>query len=113
MHLHGTPFLGPASITSLEASPPSPSPHSPPPPLAPPAHPAALERPEFRDRPKPLAKSIASVTSMMVEYTANGDIVGLTSDIIATVPAESRRGAKAGIGFYRADGDDTMKTALQ
>jgi len=81
-------------------------------PSAAPADPNDIERPEFQNAPKPLVKSITSITSMMVSIADDGEAHGLTSDIIAIVPPESRRLNKSGIGFARTDGDDEMKTAL-
>jgi len=49
---------------------------------------------------------------MMIETSSDGELFGLTSDIIATVSAESRRSDKSGIGFVSNDGDETMKIAL-
>lgn len=73
---------------------------------------ASIERPEFRDKPKPIVKNLSAVTSMMVVRGADGQASGVTSDIIATVPGDSRRGNKAAAGFYRKDGDETMRTAF-
>jgi hypothetical protein len=82
-------------------------------PIPPPTGPDPIERPQFRDRPKALVKGLTSVTSMMVLVSPDGQATGLTSDIIATVPAASRREDKAGAGFARADGDPSMRTAFE
>jgi hypothetical protein len=73
----------------------------------------AIERPEFQDKPKRLVKNVTAVTSMMVRIGEDGLATGLTSDIIATVPAVSRAGKTAGVGFVRSDGDPQMKAAFE
>lgn len=74
----------------------------------------AIERPEYRNRPKALVRSVTSVTVMMVRSSEDGgEAIGLTSDIIATVQPESRRSNKAGVGFVRADGDEHMRVAFE
>ena len=73
----------------------------------------AIERPEFQSKAKPLIKNVSSVTAMMIVTNRDGEMLGMTSDIIATVNPSSRGGKVAGAGFYRVDGDDTMKTAFQ
>jgi hypothetical protein len=75
--------------------------------------PNAVERPEFQFKAKPLVKSATSVTGMMVRVAEDGRASGFTSDIIATVPSKSRDSDSAGIGFFRADGDEAMKTAFE
>lgn len=74
--------------------------------------PSAIARPEYRNSAKRLVKDLTSVTAMMVQIAEDGQATGATSDIIATVPGQSRRGSKAGVSFARADGDETMKVAL-
>ena len=80
-----------------------------------PVDPNAIERPEFRDRPKPLLKNLASITAMQVIVAADGEQIGITGDIIAVVgeAQRSRKGPPGDVGFVRNDGDETMKTALQ
>jgi hypothetical protein len=78
-----------------------------------PADPTQIERPEFSKIPKPLVKSIASVTSMMVVESADGEFSGRTSDIIATVDPASRSGDSATVSLVRKDGDAMMDTALE
>jgi hypothetical protein len=94
---------------TVEAGTPSPATTAP----AVPADLNVIERPEYRDQSKALVKSVTSVTAMQVIVSEDGDEMGLTGDVIAVVPAQSRRGTTAGIGFYRVDGDETMKTALE
>jgi hypothetical protein len=74
--------------------------------------PDAIDRPYWQNKPKRLVKNLASVTSLMVRIADDGQATGFTSDIIATVPAQSRTAKKSGIGFARVDGDTMMKTAL-
>jgi hypothetical protein len=50
---------------------------------------------------------------MMVRVGEDGQATGATSDIIATVPGQSRGGSTAGVGFVRNDGDQMMKVALE
>jgi hypothetical protein len=78
-----------------------------------PADPDTIEIPQFRDKPKRLMKNVTAVTSMMVHLGDDGLATGLTSDIIATVPALSRSGKTAGVGFIRSDGDSEMKAAFE
>lgn len=78
-----------------------------------PADQNSVQRAEFRDKPKRLMKNLTSVTSMMVRIAQDGQATGFTSDIIATVPEQSRKSEKAGVGFFRRDGDKSMKTALE
>ena len=75
--------------------------------------PSAIERPQYESSAKSLLKSITSVTAMTVITTNEGDEYGQTSDIIATIDPDSRRSEQSGVGFYRPDGDDAMKTAFQ
>jgi hypothetical protein len=77
-----------------------------------PTDPSAIERPEYRTRPKPLMKSLTSITSMMVLIHEDGDETGVVDDIIAVVPPESRRQNRSGVGFVLPDGDDSMKVAF-
>lgn len=58
----------------------------------PPAASNAIERPEYRAKPKQIEKNLTSITAMMVRIADDGSAIGLTSDIIATVPADSRGG---------------------
>ncbi|MCL2640987.1 MAG: hypothetical protein FWD53_09100, partial [Phycisphaerales bacterium] len=79
----------------------------------PPANSNVIERPEFLDNAKPLLRSIASVTSMVVETAADGEMLGLTSDIIATVPGESRiRGGMGDVNLVQHNVDNNMRSAL-
>jgi hypothetical protein len=78
-----------------------------------PANPDVVERPAYRERPKAIVKSLTSVTSMMIITAADGQMSGVTSDIIATVPPKSRKSDKAGAGFARPDGDPMMRTAFE
>jgi hypothetical protein len=80
---------------------------------APVGDPNAIDRPEFQTKPRRLVRSVSSVTSMMVVVGADGMASGFTSDIIATVPPESRNSEKAGVGFFRVDGDETMRVAFE
>ncbi len=82
-------------------------------PAAAPADPSVIERPEFQNFPKPLIKSIASVTALVVRTSDDGETTGFSTDIIANVPAQSRTGDTAGAGFYRVDGDESMKTSFE
>ena len=77
-----------------------------------PSDPTVVERPEYRTRPKPLMKSLTSVTSMMVLIHEDGDETGVVDDIIAVVPPDSRRQNRSGVGFVLPDGDDSMKVAF-
>lgn len=58
--------------------------------LAPAVASNAIERPEYRDKPKQIEKNLTSITSMMVRIADDGTAIGQTSDIIASVPADSR-----------------------
>ena len=55
--------------------------------------PDPIERPEFQKRPHPITKAVTSATAMMVRIANDGSMLGMTSDIIASVPAESRSSA--------------------
>jgi hypothetical protein len=72
-----------------------------------------IERPTFRDRPKLLEKSLASITAMTVVGAGAADLSGQTADILAAVSAQSRQGSKAGAGFVRAEGDGTMRISFE
>jgi hypothetical protein len=78
-----------------------------------PVDPDAIERPEYRTTPKALVKSITSITAMVVRIADDGEETGFTTDIIAAVNAQSRKGDTAGAGFYRVDGDEAMKMAFE
>jgi hypothetical protein len=82
-------------------------------PSPPPADLNAVERPDYQTQPKALVKSLASATALMVITGEDGSATGFTQDIIATVDADSRKENAAGIRILRADGDSTMKTALE
>lgn len=78
-----------------------------------PIDPNAIDRPAFRNKPKSLDRSVTAVTGMYVRIGDDGDQMGLTGDIIATVDGQSRGGGTASVGFYRKDGDEHMKTAFE
>lgn len=73
----------------------------------------AIERPAYRDAPKALIKSQATVRAMVVKIQEDGDEMGFTSDIIATVDPDSRRSNHAGIRLLRGEGDANMRTTLE
>jgi hypothetical protein len=102
--------VGPIEITVPSAAPAAGAndPEPPPPPDF-----NAIDRPEFHAKPKRLVRNITAINAMMVRIAEDGQASGVTSDIIATVPRQSRSAGKAAIGFYRADGDVTMKTAFE
>lgn len=84
-----------------------------PPATAPSADIGRIDRPEYTTYPKRLVKGISSIRAMTVITGPDGQATGVTTDIIATVPPGSRSGTKAGAGFYRPDGDRTMKTSFE
>src|SRR5205823_985925 len=73
----------PAALSASLAQPPK---------VFPPIPDDPIERPEFRNTPHVLTKSITAATAMMIREQSNGTMIGMTSDIIATVPAETRTG---------------------
>jgi hypothetical protein len=70
---------------------------------------AMIERPAFRDAPKPIVKSLSSITAMATLHADDGQAVGATVDLIATVPLESRQGIKAAAGFHRNEVDEATR----
>jgi hypothetical protein len=59
-----------------------------------------IERAEFMNKAKPIAKNITSATAMVI-MTAPGGEIGLTADVIATVAAGSRQGNGFSAGFVK------------
>ncbi|HYE20014.1 MAG TPA: S16 family serine protease [Tepidisphaeraceae bacterium] len=82
-------------------------------PIPPTAKPGPIERPEFRDKAKPVQKHLTSVTSMMVRVAADGTATGITSDVIATVPAESRRERDGGARFAARRVGEHMEVSME
>lgn len=63
-----------------------------------------IARPEFKEKPKPFKKNLASITSMVVRVAEDGSAMGLSTDIIATVPAKSRQEEDGSAQFVRRVG---------
>src|SRR4051812_14417302 len=54
-----------------------------------------IERPEFVNKPHPITKSITSATAMVIREQRDGSMLGLATDVIASVPAATRTGQES------------------
>src|SRR4051794_6997167 len=73
-----------------------------------------VERPDFQNTAHPITKSVVTATAMMIREQRDGSMIGMTSDVIATVPPETRNGKVSTAVFVPKQGaiGDEMKTSF-